>query len=193
MHGEFLLLNEGKMAKSDGSLVTLADLSTKGFNPLAYRYLTLSAHYRSKLNFTWESLQAAQNALHNLYSELSSMEAPTQVEPKFCAAFEAAINDDLDMPQAIAIMWDLVKNDEIPSSVKLATLLKFDEIFGLNFLSIWESSKTIPEAVKQLLAERETARANKDFQRSDELREEIEQAGFILEDSVDGLKIKKKF
>jgi cysteinyl-tRNA synthetase len=193
LHGEHLLINQGKMAKSEGNFITLQTLIEKKFNPLAFRYLVLTTHYRSKLNFTWESLQAAQNALNNLYEEISSFEKATKEDKTFAAAFTEAINDDLNTPQALAVVWDLIKNDEVSSSVKLKTLFKFDEVLGLNLKHVWESAQEIPAAVKKLVDEREQARQAKDFKNSDQLRKEIETQGYLLEDTVDGYKLKKKF
>jgi len=193
IHGEHMLINEGKMAKSEGNFITLADVIKKGLNPLAFRYLNLTAHYRSKLNFTWESLQAAQNALNNLYEEISSFGEPKVGCAQFEQDFLEALNSDLDMPKAIAIMWDLVKTDEFPTSAKLQSLLKFDEVLGLKIRQTWEESSGRPDTVRQLIDQREAARKSKDFAKSDELRRQIEQAGYLLEDTVDGFKLKKKF
>jgi cysteinyl-tRNA synthetase len=192
VHGEFLLIDNGKMAKSEGNFLTLNSVIEKGFNPLAYRYLALTSHYRSKLNFTWDSLTAAQNALNNLYSEVSTFDAPGQTIPQYEQKFADAINNDLETPQAIAIVWDLLKSEQ-SSTDKLATLIKFDEVLGLKIEETWKSAHEIPENVRALVDEREKARAAKDFAKSDELRKEIESQGYTLEDTVDGYKIKKKF
>jgi len=193
VHGEHLLISEGKMAKSEGNFLTLSSLVEKKFNPLAYRYLTLTAHYRSKLNFTFESLAAAQNALNNLYQEISGFEKPKGEAKEFEQAFADAINDDLDMPKALSIVWDLIRTDEVESSAKLATLFKFDQILGLNLENIWKESQKIPTEVKTLIAERENARKEKDFQKSDDLRKQIGNLGYLAEDTPDGVKLKKKF
>jgi cysteinyl-tRNA synthetase len=192
VHGEFLLIDNGKMAKSEGNFLTLNSVIEKGFNPLAYRYLVLTSHYRSKLNFTWDSLTAAQNALNNLYSEISTFDEPGQTIPQYEQKFADAINNDLETPQAIAIVWDLLKSEQ-SSADKLATLIKFDEVLGLKIEETWKSAHEIPETIHALVDEREKARAAKDFAKSDELRKEIESQGYTLEDTVDGYKIKKKF
>lgn len=192
VHGEHLLINDGRMGKSEGNFIGLQTLVDKGFNPLAFRYLVLTSHYRSKLNFTFESLQAAQNALNNLYQEISTFDPAKESAKNFDEQFEQAINNDLDMPQAVAILHDLLKSEE-PSSVKLASLIKFDEVLGLRIKEVWSAAKVVPETVRKLVDERESARKAKDFVRSDELRVAIESNGYILEDTVDGFKIKKKF
>ncbi len=193
LHGEHLLVNEGRMGKSEGNLITLPALVEKGFNPLAYRYLLLTTHYRSRLNFSLESLQGAQNALNNLYEEVSSLTAPKGSAEVYEKAFEEHINNDLNTPQALAVVWDLIKNDEVEPGAKLATLFKFDEVLGLKLKDIWEASQVIPEIVISLATEREQARKDKDFIRSDELRRAIESNGYLLEDTVDGYRLKKKF
>ncbi len=193
MHGEHLLINEGRMGKSEGNFLGLAEVIEKGFNPLAFRYLVLTSHYRSKLNFSWDSLQAAQNALNNLYAEVSSLDEAAGSAEKFEQAFQEALEADLNMPQAVAVVWDLLKNDEIPSSAKLASLLKFDQILGLKLNEAWSIGRNIPASVKQLVKDRNAARDAKDFKKSDDLRNQIEQAGFTLEDTIDGQRLKKKF
>lgn len=193
VHGEHLLINEGRMGKSEGNFITLQTIIDKGFSPLAYRYLTLSAHYRSKLNFTWESLEGAQNALHNLYAAISTLPEPQGAASAYEEVFAKAVNEDLSMPQALACVWELTKNDEIEPAAKLASLFKFDQILGLKLKETWEQSHQIPAQVTKLMEEREKARQSRDFDTSDKLRLEIEQAGFALEDTVDGVKLKKKF
>jgi cysteinyl-tRNA synthetase len=193
LHGEHLLIDSGRMGKSEGNFITLQTLLDKGFNPLAFRYLVLTTHYRSKLNFTWESLQAAQNALNNLYEELSTFDEPKVGCTQFEQDFLEAVNDDLNTPKALAITQDLLKTEEFPTSAKLQTLLKFDQVLGLKIKEVWEAAKVIPETVRKLVDERESARKAKDFVRSDELRRAIESNGYILEDTVDGFRIKKKF
>ena len=181
------------MGKSEGNFITLQTLIEKGFNPLSYRYLVLTSHYRSKLNFTWESLQAAQDALNNLYEQVSAFDQPKAGCAKFEQNFLEAVNNDLDLPKAVAIVWDLLKTDEFPPSAKLQTLLKLDQVLGLRIREVWEASKIIPETVRKLVDEREEARKTKNFIRSDELRQAIESSGYIVEDTLDGFRIKKKF
>ena len=192
LHGEHLLVSEGRMGKSEGNFITLQTVVDKGFNPLAFRYLILTTHYRSKLNFSWESLQGAQNALNNLYAELSTYDPAAKGAPQFEQTFLDSINNDLDTPQAVAVMHDLLKS-ETPSADKLASLFKFDQVLGLKIKDVWEAAKVIPDTVHKLVDEREVARKAKDFARSDELRRAIESNGYILEDTVDGFKIKQKF
>ncbi len=193
VHGEHLLIENEKMAKSEGNFLTLKNIVDRGFNPLAYRYLVLTSHYRSKLNFTQESLQASENALNNLYSEISTYDQPKVGCAQIEEDFYEAINDDLDTPKALAIVWELMKNSEFPSSAKLQTLFKLDQVLGLKLKEIWEAAKVIPDTVRVLVDEREEARKAKDFVRSDELRRAIESNGYLIEDTPEGFRIKKKF
>ncbi len=138
-------------------------------------------------------MQGAQNALNNLYEEISSFDPAKGIAKEYEQSFQDAINDDLNTPQALATVWDMIKNDEIESSAKLASLFKFDSVLGLNLKEAWESAQKIPASVTKLINEREAARQAKDFAKSDELRKLVEQAGYSLEDTVDGYKLKKKF
>ncbi len=192
VHGEHLLLDKTKMAKSAGTFLTLPGLVDNGFNPLAFRYLVLTSHYRSKLNFTGDGLQAAQNALNNLYQEISTWDPAGKLIPAFDKQFNDAINNDFETPQAIAVVWDLVKSEN-PTADKLATLIKFDKVLGLKIKEVWEAAKILPEVVTVLVRQREDARKMKDFKKADELRLAIEENGFLVEDTPDGYRLKKKF
>ena len=192
MHNEHLLINTGRMGKSEGNLITLSTVLEKGYTPLALRYLVLTAHYRSRLNFTWEALSSAQNALNNLYKEISTYNPAESVIGSFDEEFTRVINEDLNTPQALAVVWDLLKSEN-ESGDKLATLFKFDEVLGLKLKEVWEAAKAIPDIVRKLVDDREEARKSKDFVRSDELRRAIEANGYIVEDTLDGVKVKKNF
>jgi len=203
LHNEFLLIDDGKMAKSEGEILTIQTLVDKGFNPLAYRYLTLTAHYRSKLNFTWESLKASQSALESLYSFIRELPEENNAPyppldsregwgefKEYLDAFKAALNDDLNTPEALAIMWKLIKDIGISDADKKATLLDFDKILGLGLDKIKKTE--IPSEITKLSQERKDARAKKDWARADELRQRIEQAGWQIKDTEKGPKIIKK-
>ncbi len=192
IHGEHLLIDQGKMAKSEGNFMTLQTVIDKGINPLAYRYLTLTSHYRSKLNFTWDSLTAAQNALNNLYQEISSYPNEGKTIQEFSAAFKDAVNDDLDMPKGIAIMWDMIKSDNSEQD-KLATIFEFDKVLGLDLEKVWMTNKEIPVEVSNLVKDRDNARTVRDFAKSDEIRKQLEEKGYEVDDTPDGTKLKKKF
>jgi len=193
LHGEFLLINEGRMGKSEGNFLTLEDLLTKKYHPLAYRYFCLTAHYRRQLNFSWEALSGAQNALNNLYSSISNYEEPTDIDSVYQEKFCQAINDDLNMPQALAILWDLVKSD-METSKKLATLFDFDKVLGLQLEEAYdhaeENQAETPVAILELAEQRQIARNEKNWKVSDELRKKINNLGYNIEDTKEGYSIK---
>ncbi|MFH0852363.1 MAG: DALR domain-containing protein, partial [bacterium] len=190
LHNEFLLIDGGKMAKSEGDILTIQTLIDKGFDPLAYRYLNLTAHYRSKLNFTWESLKAAQSALLNLYQIFGEYPDGGKISSAYQKDFQDAINDDLNIPEALAVVWKLVKDEKISEADKKETLLDFDKVFALGLDKIKKAE--VPPKIINLSQKREAARAKKDWAKADELRQKIEQAGWQIEDTEKGSKITKK-
>ncbi len=195
LHGEFLVIDEKRMGKSEGNFITLQTLIDKGYHPLAYRYFVLNAHYRQKLNFSWSALDFAQHSLENLYRLVGELEEPEIGCAEYEDKFLRAINDDLNTPQALAIVWDLLKSD-YPPSAKAASLFKFDQVLALDlekkFKEIKEKIKELPEQVQQLLKERQQAREEKNWQLSDKLRDEIEELGYIVEDTPAGQKIRPR-
>lgn len=190
IHSEHLLVDNQKMAKSSGNFYTLRDIEAKGFDPLVFRYLALTAHYRDKLNFTWESLTAAQNALNNLREEIRGWDKPKIGCAEFEQRFMNALNNDLNTPQALAIMWEMVKSD-YPTSAKAESLLIMDKVLGLKLDEYLGKPLEIPAEVQKLVDEREEARKNKDFQASDDLRLKIKDLGYEIEDTSSGPRMKK--
>ncbi len=192
LHNEFLTVDGGKMSKSLGNLYTLEDLKEKGVDPLAFRYLCLGTHYRSKLNFTWEALAGAANALKKLRTAFRALPKPAigcSVEEQ---KFAEAISDDLNTPQALAICWEVAKDESLPLSARAETLAKFDQVLGLQLdQPITEEKVKLTIEQKKLLTEREETRKNKDFKRSDEIRAEFEKAGLEIEDTTNGQVVKK--
>ncbi len=198
LHNEHVLVDNEKMAKRLKNFYTLIDLEKKQISPLAYRYFVLNAHYRSKLNFTWQGLEAAQNALDNLYQEyqntLSISLAPEKPEAKslekYRLQFMAAINDDLNTPQALAVIWEMLKEKNLAARDKQKLLLEFDKILGLGLSEI--KPFEIPKNIKELSKQREQARSEKNWQEADEIRKKIEKSGYQIEDTEQGPKILKK-
>lgn len=194
MHCEFLLVDGGKMSKSLNNIYTLEDLKNKGFSPLDYKMFTFTSHYRNKLNFTWDSLESAQIALSRLKEGYNRhVEGTEDVSDSVIADYEnkfhEAINDDLNMPLAMSIVWEVVKNPV--KSNKFAKLLdKFDEVLGLD-LSHKEELE-LPEEIKDILEERKSARENKDWAKSDELRDKLLDLGYIVKDTKNGVKVTLK-
>jgi len=188
LHNEFLILKKEKMAKSKGGIITIDKLIEKNINPLAYRYLTLGTHYRSPLSFSWESLKSAQNALENLYKKTLELKNKKVTESLLAESdsvtFKKYINDDLNTPKAIALMWKLIKSNKADYDL----LLEFDKIFGLDLDKIEETK--IPEKIKKLAKQREKYREEKEWKKSDEIRKEIEKLGYQIEDTPQGSKIK---
>lgn len=194
-HAGYLLIDGKKMARSAGNFYILEDLEKRGFNPLSFRYLTLIAHYRSRLNFTWESLAAAENALNNLYSEITGFSSQSEAKigcAEYESRFQARINDDLDMPGALAVTWEMVKSS-YPPGAKLRSLFKFDQVLGLNLKQIAKENSQIPREVGELIESREKARKDADFSRADEIRVQLEKSGYEVEDTSQGVVVKKIF
>ncbi|MBU0732436.1 cysteine--tRNA ligase [Patescibacteria group bacterium] len=195
LHGEFLIMDKAKMAKSKGEFVTLDVLKEKGFHPLTYRYFCLGAHYRKKLNFSWRALEGAENALKKLYAAIYDYDDPTEVDTTYKEKFVAHINNDLDMPGVLALMWELVKSD-MESSKKLATLYEFDKVLGLSIRDEFEKDEEekaeIPDTIITLAEQRQMARDEKEWNAADDLRIQIEKKGYSIEDTKDGWDLKKK-
>ncbi len=188
MHGEFLNDQSGKMSKSKGDFLTLQVLKEKSFDPLAYRYFLLSAHYRKQLSFSFEALEAAQNGLNNLRRKIAEIPDHVAKDQHHSEAFLAAINDDLNMPEALAVVWNGVKE----GTLSIETIIHFDKVLGLNLHQRDITPEPIPDFIQKLVDERTLAREAKDFKRSDELRDQIFAEGYTLEDTKDGQKVKRK-
>lgn len=131
LHNEFLKVNDTKLAKSEGTGITLAEVAKAGFSPLAYRYFLLMAHYRSPINFTWEALTAAQNAFEKLKKAAEKLEEGGIVDVDYKKKFTEKMENDLNTPQALAVVWTMLKDKDLPPSVRLATLKDFDRVLGL--------------------------------------------------------------
>jgi cysteinyl-tRNA synthetase len=189
LHNEFLLVEGEKMSKSRGNFYKLADIVGRGFDPLALRYLYLGSHYRSEMNFTWKGLEGAQTALERLRAAVAGWKAPRVGCAEYEEKFAAAIGDDLNLPEALAVLWDLVKSD-YPSHAKRRSVLKFDRVLGLR-LGEAEPYQA-PEEVKKLVEEREKLRRKGKWEKADKLRREIEAKGALVEDTPEGPKIKIK-
>lgn len=193
MHSEFLLIDGGKMSKSLNNVYTISDLEAKGFSAMDYRMFNFTSHYRNKLNFTWDSLESAKIALNRLkegyqkHEEGIEQVSNEKIEG-YKQKFNEAINDDLNMPLAMSVVWEVIKENN--KSKQYAELLrKFDEVLGLEINKKVEIE--LPEEVKKLVEERKLARLNKDWAKSDELRDKIDQMGYSVKDTKDGMEITK--
>jgi len=193
LHGGFLLVDGKKMARREGNVYTISDLVERGYNPLSSRYLVMMAHYRSRLNFTWDSLTAAKSALNNLYREIS-LYATETIAKIGCAEYESrfleAVNNDLDLPSALAIVSKLIRSN-YPPGAKLASIYKFDQVLGLDLEKVALGASRVPKKVSELVDKREEARIKKDFLAADELREKIRLKDYEVVDTKEGQKLKK--
>jgi cysteinyl-tRNA synthetase len=191
MHGYFLQFDEARMAKSAGTFLRVQTLIDHGIDPLAYRFFCLGAHYRSKLNFTWESLQGAATALDRLRTAAYEWGAPGTPDEIYVGKFVEQANDDLNMPRALALTWELVKSD-LPNTIKKATLLHFDNVFGLK-LAEWKPVETVvPETILALVEQRQQARKEKRWKDADALREQVHAAGYEIEDTPQGPRVRQQ-
>lgn len=195
MHVEFLLIDNGKMSKSLGNVYLIDDLEAKGIEPLAYRYLCFTSHYRNKLNFTWEAIDSAQKSLHRLRNLTKSQKGGNEdidekVLKKYELEFLDAINDDLNMPLAISIAWEVAKQEK-KSNRYYELLMKFDKVLSLNLNDMTENDVIVPEEIVKLLEDRKKARENKNYELSDELRDKIKEKGYAVKDTKNGQEIEK--
>ncbi|MBP7832849.1 MAG: cysteine--tRNA ligase [Candidatus Levybacteria bacterium] len=192
IHHEHLRVEGEKMSKSLGNFITVKDLEQKGFNPLTFRYLTFQTHYRAEMNFTWEALEASQTALEKLYevaAELKDFNKFSDID--YIGSFMDALNQDLNMPKAVSIMWEMVRSAKVEDSVKATTLQEMDEVLGL---SIFENSKkrlSIPPHIMRMVEERDLYKRNRQYTQADHARNKIEKLGYVLKDVVDENKRKK--
>ena len=196
VEGEHLLVDGAKMSKSAGNFYRLKDLENIGFDPMALRYLFLTAHYRDKINFTLESLTGAQNALNNLRgqirgwdSEIGLLEQSNLNNNPFWQRFLEAANNDLNMSQAVGVAWEMIKSGDTTAS-SARVLLEMDKILGLELDKYLGKLLDVPAEVMKLVEQREQVRKSGDFKESDKLRHEIKKFGFEIEDTPSGPKVK---
>lgn len=181
LHNRWLLVKGEKMSKSKGHLYILSDLEKKGFNPIEFRYLCLLTHYRKPLNFTLENLKYAQDSYRRLNNIISELKDDKKTNKKYLQKFEEAINDDLNIPKALQVLWTLIRDEEAQG--KLRTIKKMDVVFGLDLLK--KEKVTIPKEIKKIIKKREEARKNKDWKKADELRKKINKLGYRIDDTKD--------
>jgi cysteinyl-tRNA synthetase len=187
VHHDFLLVEGEKMSKSKNNFYTIEDIQSRGINPLATRLLFMNTSYRKPLNFTWESLESAEKSLEKLEKFASKQNEIGKVSENYVTNFTEAMSDDLNTAKALAIVWELLDDKNISDSDKWATLLKLDEILGLNLNSVPKFE--IDENAKKLVTRRDEARAQKDFKTSDEIRKELESLGYTVLDTAEGTKL----
>lgn len=208
LHGEFLIISKDeesetqKMSKSKGNVLTLEVLEESGFEPLAYRYFLMNTHYRKQLIFNETALKSAQQGyrnllqkIHKIQNEKSQVEQQEELFQKHQAQFKKAVNDDLNVTKGLAILWEVVQDKNLSPTTILALIENFDQVLGLNLLETAAQQQNqdieVPEHLQELLETRNTARANKDWAKADEMRNKIAQAGYKILDSKDGSKLEK--
>jgi cysteinyl-tRNA synthetase len=191
MHNAWLVLKGGeKMSKSLGNGYTAKQLIEMGYDPLAYKYLVLTSHYRKGLEFSFDSLKSSQTALNKLRSLLNEWADGGQINSNYKNEFIEALSNDLSVSEALALVWKLTKDENIKDEDKKATILDFDKVLGLN-LSKKEIEEEISKEIIKLVEERKEARINKNWAESDRLREIIKNKGYLVEDLENQCKIKK--
>jgi len=197
LHGEFLNLKSAKMSKSKGNIITIETLIENKFSPIDFRYLTLGAHYRSELVFSWEAMEFAQNSLNNLEEKIEEIIPEKKIKKltskkakSYQKKFQEYINDDLNTAKGLALSWKVIKDKKISNSEKYYLLIDFDKIFGLSLDKVKKIN--ISSKIRDLIEERENYRKEKDWKSADKTRKEIERSGYIIEDLKNGTKIRKK-
>lgn len=198
VHNAFVNVESGKMAKSEGNFITLKTLIDKKFMPLTYRYWLLQARYSTPVNFSFEALESAQQAYIKLLKLWQTMPDGGSPAQNYIDAFTGLVAEDLDTPRAIALLWEVVKDDEISLADKKTTLLEFDKVLGLNLNKmaavttfVNQKIEQLPEEIQVLIARREEARKNKNFSESDTLRNDLKSKGYLVEDKPEGPAISK--
>jgi len=201
LHGEFLDLVNEKMSKSSGKFIILQTLIDKGFSPMDYRYFLLTAHYRKKQKFSYEALESAKNGFNNLKNKVLSFknsisdirEITDLIRNDYKKSFKEKINDDLNMPEAMSVLWEVVKDNSLNNSEKLELIYNFDSVTGLGLENLMDdkSDSEIPEDIQKLALLRNDAKLIKDFKKADEIRNAVREMGYEISDSKDGFEIKK--
>ncbi|PKP56218.1 cysteine--tRNA ligase [Candidatus Atribacteria bacterium HGW-Atribacteria-1] len=196
IHGAWLSFGESeKMSKSEGGTILLDNIIEKQIDPIAYRYLVLTAHYRNPLKFTWDSLDQAQTALRNLKSRISSLSTKKtdNVNLNYVNKFKEVVSNDLDTPKALSLLWQLIKDPNVSDNEKYNTFKIFDEVLGIDLLDYRNTNNEIEISTEilNLLHRREESRKNKDYATSDKLRGMLEEKGYKIKDGKDSLYIQK--
>ena len=198
MHVEFLLIDNGKMSKSLGNVYKISDLEERGIEPLAYRYFTYTSNYTNKLNFTWDSINSASNSLNKLREATlkhkgQNVKIDESVIQDLKNRFKEAINDDLNMPIAMSVVWEAAKYNTKSNDIYLL-LKEFDEILSIDIDKVANNKEDefeIPDEIKEIINKRQEARDNKDYSESDRLRDILKEKGYIVKDSKEGQKIER--
>jgi cysteinyl-tRNA synthetase len=187
IHNEWMMVDKKKMSKSLGNMYNLRDLIDMGYSTLAIRYFYLTGQYRTQINFTLENLKNAQNSYNRLKNIISEIKDDGKENKKYLKEFENAMDDDLNTPVALQILWKLLRDEKAQGKIK--TIGKIDEVFGLDLLK--KEKASIPAEVQKIAKEREQARQDKDWNQADKLRDKIKKLGYQISDTDDGARITK--
>jgi cysteinyl-tRNA synthetase len=191
MHGYFINLNDEKMSKSKGEFLTVKSLVDRGYDPLAYRFLCLGAHYRSQMNFTWDALDAAKSGFDRLRNAVFALgEAAGEPDAGYVERLMEKLNDDLNFPQALALLFELIRSD-LPAAKKRATVLKFDEALGLRLAEFAPKVLDVPANVQAIAQARWAAKLSKNWGEADRLRVELSGLGWAMKDGKDAFTMEK--
>lgn len=210
-HGEFLVIgDEAKMSKSKENFIRLQTLIDWGYDPMDYRYLCLGTHYRKRLQFSREILDQAKNAYMRLKTriiEFKKQHSPlakgeqrgvvplnkwgSEAGVVYRERFLSAISSDLNIPEALAVIWEVIRDESLSPADRLAAAYDFDRVLGLGLEEVEETKTEIPEGIIQLVKERDEARKRKDFKQADEIRTRIKEMGYELIDKKDGVEVKR--
>lgn len=192
LHNAFINIDGEKIAKSLGNDIYLQEVIDQGFSPLSYRYYILGAHYSTPMNFNWEALAGSQAALKKIESWLFiNKEKPGIINQEYKNKFTTYINDDLDTPKALALIWELIHDKNVNEFDRTETILDFDKVLGLNLAPSIIDSSNIDEKLSIMLRQREQARKDKDWVKADFMRDEINKLGFEIKDTESGPKLSK--
>jgi len=195
LHGEFLVTEKEKMAKSSGEFLTLTTLIDAGYDPMDYRYLCLGAHYRSHLQYSEDSMSSARSSRRSLVDRLKRLREtdtpaaggdPPAEAQKYLDAFGSHIAADLNMPKALSELWNLLKDSGVSNGEKLRCVFIMDRVFGLRLDEASAQEDSLPPSLMKLITDRETARANRDYALADALRDELASNGITIEDTPEG-------
>ncbi len=196
LHGAFLEEEAGKMSKSKGEFLRVMTLIDKGYTPMDYRYLCLGTHYRKRLLFSWDLLDQAKVTLGRLRQNIARLKdlsnSSNLSDSDYKNDFLASVNDDLNMPQALAVIWGVVRDEKLSSKEKLSLIYDFDKVLGLDLdKEVEEKPVEIPAEIMEMVNERIAAKKAKDFKLADELRDKVKSLGYEIVDTKDGAEVKK--
>jgi cysteinyl-tRNA synthetase len=196
VHGGFLRLTGQKIAKSTGNVIRAAELVERGLDPLAFRWLTFQTRYRSEMDFTWEVMETADQRVKQLRRHVAEWGEPSadlgRAAKEFGARFQAALANDLDMPSAVRVVNDLDHSTDVPTGEKRALLASWDDVLGLDLEREARAGWEPTDEMRRLVAERDVARASKDYARSDELRDELQALGLEVMDTASGTRVRPR-